>query len=62
MNNPLLMLSKIVADNVEFDWDPDHLSYQPPVEGPPIPVTIDMGEGRQSTGPIRHSGDDMSSW
>ena len=28
--------------NVEFDWDPDHLSYQPPVEGPPIPVTIDM--------------------
>ena len=25
--------------NVEFDWDPDHLSYQPPVEGPP---TIDM--------------------
>ena len=28
--------------NVEFDWDPDHLSYQPPVEGPPIPITIDM--------------------
>ena len=25
-----------------FDWDPDHLSYQPPVEGPPIPITIDM--------------------
>ena len=24
--------------NVEFDWDPDHLSYQPPVEGPPIPI------------------------
>ena len=23
-------------------WDPDHLSYQPPVEGPPIPITIDM--------------------
>ena len=20
--------------NVEFDWDPDHLSYQPPVWGP----------------------------
>ena len=20
--------------NIEFDWDPDHLSYQPPVEGP----------------------------
>ena len=28
--------------NVEFDWDPDHLSYQPPVEGLPIPITIDM--------------------
>ena len=28
--------------NVEFDWDPDHLSYQPPMEGPPIPITIDM--------------------
>ena len=28
--------------NVEFDWDPDHLSYQPPVGGPPIPITIDM--------------------
>ena len=28
--------------NVEFDWDPDHLSYQLPVEGPPIPITIDM--------------------
>ena len=28
--------------NVEFDWDPDHLSYQPPVEGQPIPITIDM--------------------
>ena len=28
--------------NVEFDWNPDHLSYQPPVEGPPILITIDM--------------------
>ena len=28
--------------NVEFDWDPNHLSYQPPVEGPSIPITIDM--------------------
>ena len=28
--------------NIEFDWNPDHLSYQPPVEGPPIPITIDM--------------------
>ena len=28
--------------NVEFDWDPDHLSDEPPVEGQPIPITIDM--------------------
>ena len=28
--------------NVEFDWDPDHLSDEPPVEGLPSPVTIDM--------------------
>ena len=28
--------------NNEFDWDPDHLSYQPLVEGPPIPITNDM--------------------
>ena len=28
--------------NVEFDWDPDHLSYQPPVERPRIPITTDM--------------------
>ena len=28
--------------NVEFDWNPDHLSYEPPVEGPPILITIDM--------------------
>ena len=28
--------------NVEFYWDPDHLSYQPPVEGLSIPITIDM--------------------
>ena len=26
--------------NVEFDWDPDHLSYQSPVEGPPIPIDM----------------------
>ena len=24
------------------DWDPDHLSHQSPVEGLPIPITIDM--------------------
>ena len=28
--------------NDEFDWDPDHLSDEPPVEGPPIPITTDM--------------------
>ena len=28
--------------NVEFDWDPDHLSNKLPLEGPPIPITIDM--------------------
>ena len=28
--------------NVEFDWNPDHLSNEPPLEGPPIPITIDM--------------------
>ena len=28
--------------NVEFDWDPDHLSNEPPFEGPPIPITIDL--------------------
>ena len=27
--------------NVEFDWDPDHLSNKLPLEGPPIPITID---------------------
>ena len=27
--------------NVEFDWDPDHLSNKPPLEGLPIPITID---------------------
>ena len=54
--------------NVEFDWDPDHMSDGPPVEGPPIPITIDMVKEAISqmkagkSGPIRHSGgDDMSS-
>ena len=28
--------------NVEFDWDPDHLSYQPPVEDPTITITTDV--------------------
>ena len=28
--------------NVEFDWEPEHLSEELPLEGPPIPITIDM--------------------
>ena len=28
--------------NAEFDWNPNHLSDELPVEGPPIPITIDM--------------------
>ncbi|XP_056004173.1 uncharacterized protein LOC125660170 [Ostrea edulis] len=28
--------------NVEFEWDPGHLSDKPPLEGPPIPITIEM--------------------
>ena len=28
--------------NAEFDWDPNHLSDESPVEGPPIQITIDM--------------------
>ena len=28
--------------NVEFDLDLDHLSNEPPLEGPPMPITIDM--------------------
>ena len=28
--------------NVEFDWYPDHLSNEPPLEGLLIPFTIDM--------------------
>ena len=26
--------------NVEFDWDPDHLSNKPLLEGPPIPIDM----------------------
>ena len=36
--------------NVEFDWDPDHLSDEPPVESLPIPVTIDMAKMIQAAG------------
>ena len=28
--------------NAEFNWDPNHLSEESPVKGPPIPITIDM--------------------
>ena len=49
--------------NVEFDWDPDHLSNEPPLEGQPIPITIDMVKKAiskigQSCRSIRHSGGD----
>ena len=30
--------------NVEFDWDPDHLLNEPPLKGPPVPITNDMGK------------------
>ena len=39
--------------NVEFDWDADHLSDEPPLEGPPIPITLDMVKkalGKMSSG------------
>ena len=25
---------------MEFEWDPEHLSDEPPLEGPSIPITI----------------------
>ena len=28
--------------DAEFDWDPNHLSDESSMEGPPIPITIDM--------------------
>ena len=28
--------------NAEFDWDPNHLSDESPMEEPSIPITIDM--------------------
>ena len=30
--------------NAELDWDPNHLSDESPVEGLPIPITIDMAK------------------
>ena len=27
---------------MEFEWDPEHLSDEPPLEGPSIPLTILM--------------------
>ena len=50
--------------NVEFDWDPDHLSKGLQLEGPPIPITIDLvkkaisDEVGQSCRSIRYSGGD----
>ena len=37
--------------NIEFDWDPDDLSDEPPVEGLPIPITI-PGEGIQPSASV----------
>ena len=28
--------------NIDFDWDPNHRSNKPPLEGPPILIIIDM--------------------
>ena len=28
--------------NIEFDWELNHLSDEPPVEGPPIPIITNM--------------------
>ena len=36
--------------NVEFDWDPDHLSYQPPVEGPQLPPSQADRAGYENPG------------
>ena len=49
--------------NVEFDWDPDYLSDEPPVEGPPIPIKKAISQMKLSKvlGPIRHSGGDDTS-
>ena len=27
---------------MKFEWDPEHLSDEPPLEGPSIPITIPM--------------------
>ena len=27
---------------MEYEWDPEYVSDEPPLEGPPIPITIDM--------------------
>ena len=48
---------------MEFEWDPEHLSDEPPLEGPSIPITIFMvkDEVQQSCWPIRGSGGDEQS-
>ena len=30
--------------NLEFEWDREHLSNKPPLEGPSIPITYDKGK------------------
>ena len=51
--------------NAEFDWDPNHLSDESPVEGPPIPITVDMVKkaisqmkAGKALGPSGYSSDD----
>ena len=44
--------------NAEFDWDPNHLSDESPVEEPPIPITIDMVKKGFSQMKADSSGDD----
>ena len=41
--------------NIDFHWEPDHLSNEAPLEGPPIPITIDMMKIHQA---YWHSGGD----
>ena len=53
--------------NAEFNWDPNHLSDESPLEGPPIPITTDMvkkaisqmkaGKAPGPSGMIRVAGD-----
>ena len=37
-----LVMSTTDGFSIEFDWDPDYLSDDPPAEGLPIPITSDV--------------------